>query len=142
MDPEIIFYFNFNICQGPRHTQYFCRQCIIKRLKNILIKIFFSSKYCCDILKYFKLGFKKHNCPKINVFNSLKKKKFWMKNVFLSFYCNIFFYLNIVCKNIVCELGLCKPLQQAYNKLAARGLHVAQLLVQCGPQLPFYSLYE
>ncbi len=30
------------------------------------------------------------------------------KKVFLYFYCNVFlsFYLNIVCKNIVCELGL------------------------------------
>jgi len=42
-----------------------------------------------------------------------------MKNVFLSFYLSIFlsFYLNIVCKNIVCELGLTlKGFCQANNK--------------------------
>jgi hypothetical protein len=41
-----------------------------------------------DISKYFKVGFNKHNCPKINI-SIHKGKKYWLKNVFLLQYRNI-----------------------------------------------------
>ncbi len=58
-----------------------------------------------SVYNIFKVRFNKHNCQKINIHTG---KKYLMKNVYLSFYFHIFlsYYLNIVCKNIVCELGL------------------------------------
>jgi len=57
----------------------------ILRLKDILIKDIFSSKYCSDILKYFQTRLSKNR-----YFQFTQEKKYWMKNVFLSFYCNNF----------------------------------------------------
>ena len=56
---------------------------------NIAIKrycdkiYYFSSKYCSYISKSFQISRKK------NIFNSHDEKKYWLKNVFLSFYRNI-----------------------------------------------------
>ncbi len=67
----------------------------------------------------FKLGFNKHNCPKINICNS-HGKKYWMKNIYLSFYCNIFYLLWQYCVQNYCvwrgpyerhflrQLGICE----------------------------------
>jgi hypothetical protein len=56
--------------------------------------IFFSSS---GISKYFQIGINRKNCPKIN-----RGKKYWMKNVFLSFYRIIFLSLYYVPKYLVC----------------------------------------
>ncbi len=55
----------------------------------------------------FKLGYNKHNCQKNKSFH------------FTSIYCNIFFYFyhNIVCKSIVCELGLYQPAYYVGSKV-------------------------
>jgi len=82
------------------------------------------SKYCSDILKYFQTRFQYAYCPKINIFNSHRKKileekifsihtgkKYWRKNVFLSFYCNIFLSQYCVEIEILCELGLISTIE-------------------------------
>jgi len=74
-----------------------------------------SSKCVVTFRNLFKLDFNMHNCQKINISNS-HRIKYWMKNVFLSFYCNTL-GLGIrtiriprpqctVRKNIVCDVGL------------------------------------
>ncbi len=86
--------------------QYFCTQYWEKRQKDILIKAyFFLQNIVVTFYNIFKLGFSKHNCPKINIFNSHKKKNIGWKISFYLFIA-IYFYLNIVYKNIVSELGL------------------------------------
>jgi len=89
--PELIIQFTVNplmrivICEpfngpflshlGLIHTRHFCTQyCDKKTFENI-----------------FKLGFNKHNCPKINIFNT--HKKYWIKNIFLSQY----LFIAILC---------------------------------------------
>jgi hypothetical protein len=55
-------------------------------------------KYCCCSSKYVFL------CLPKKYFRFTHNKKYLRKNVFLSFYCNIFFkskYGNIICENIV-----------------------------------------
>ncbi len=69
----------------PRHTKY----CV----KNI-----FSSNYCSDILKSFQTRLSKNK----NIFNSHGKINYQMKNVFYNI------YINILCKNLVCDVGLKK----------------------------------
>jgi hypothetical protein len=63
-------------------------------IKRYCHKRFFSSKYCFYISKSFQNWFSIHT-----------GKKYWMKNVFLSFYRNIFLFLYriIVCQNVSCE---------------------------------------
>jgi len=60
----------------------------------LIKRYFFVQNIVVTFYNIFKLGFNNHNCPKINIFNSHGKK------IFLSFPC------NVVCKNIVWELGL------------------------------------
>ncbi len=61
---------------GLIHTRHFRSQYCDK-------KIFFSSKYCSYISKSFQINRKKY-------FQFTQwKKKYWLKNVFLSFYRNI-----------------------------------------------------
>jgi len=59
----------------------------------------------------FKLGFNKHNCPKINIFNAHRKKILDEKK---SFYRNIFLsqclFIAILCANISSVLALTRSL--------------------------------
>jgi len=62
--------------------------------------MFFLQNILMTFLNIFKLGYNLNNCSKFNIFKSHMKKKYRKKYLFLSF------YHKIVCKNIVCELGL------------------------------------
>jgi len=59
----------------------------------------------------FKVGFNKHNCPKINIFNSHRKKNIGWKMYFYLII-EISFYLNIVC-----ELGLSQFLYIHFRRI-------------------------
>jgi len=63
---------------GPIHTQYFCTQYCNKKIK----KTPFCQNIVVTFKKIFKLGFNKHNCPKINIFNSHGEKKILVEKYF------------------------------------------------------------
>jgi len=72
--------------KGPRQTQYFCTQYRDIKIKRHFDKnIFFLQNIVVTNKNIFKQGFNQHN-----VQNNFFPLKYWMKNVFLSLYCNIF----------------------------------------------------
>jgi len=62
--------------------------------------IFFLQNIVVTFKNIFKLGFNKYNCPKINIFNT-RRKKYWMKKIiFINLFITMSFYRNIVCENV------------------------------------------
>ena len=83
---------------GLIHTRHFGTQyCDIAMERYCNKNIFFSSKYCSYISKLFQI-----NRNKIFSIHTVKKK-YWLKNVFLSFYRNIFLSQYCEQKCLVCN---------------------------------------
>jgi len=81
---------------GPRHTQYFCTQNWDKMMKIY----FFLQNIAVTFKKNFKLGFNKHNSPKINIFNSHRKKVLDEKCLFI--FLLQFIFISILCEKLLC----------------------------------------
>ncbi len=75
---------------------------------TLIKRQFFLQNIVMTFYNMLNLGFKTHNCPKINISNSHRKKNIGWKISFYLFIA-ISFYFNIVRKNSVCELGLRAP---------------------------------
>jgi len=84
-------------------TIFFVNVCSSKALftREILTHNIAIKRYCDKNTIFIQYFFSCVNWKYLFLWNVTTI--FWQKNVFLSFYCNSFFYLNIVCKNIVCE---------------------------------------
>ncbi len=82
---------------GPRHTRHFCTHYLDKK-----IQIF------CDIRHFLATDF--YWLTKVS---SLKNFYYILKRAYLAYNIHgpkIYFHRNIVCKNVSCEVGLCRSM--------------------------------
>jgi len=80
-----------NHTYGFIHTTHFCAQHFDKKTKRYFATNNFSSKYCCDISKYFLTSINRTELSKNKYFQFTQEK--WMEN-------GLYLFITILCAKI------------------------------------------